>query len=116
MPCAASRAAPCQRQFAYAAAPAAPYFWHLGRQLAVCSVILLRPAIGLAAAAYSLPCQWSPLSDNWEVREHLIKPELRQTHRDTRCSKGQQLREAANHLRGEGDRNLTQQLGVWGQP
>ena len=51
-----------------------------------------------------------------EVREHLIKPELRQTHRDTRCSKGQQLREAANHLRAEGDRNLTQQLGVWGQP
>ena len=44
-----------------------------------------------------------------------IKPELRQTHRDTRCSKGQQLRQAANHLRGEGDNNLTQQLGVWGQ-
>ena len=51
-----------------------------------------------------------------EVREHMIKPELRQTHRDTRCSKGQQLREAANHISEEGDRHLTPQLGVWGQP
>ena len=38
-----------------------------------------------------------------EVRDHLIKPELRATHRDTRCSRGSMLRELAKKMRQEGD-------------
>ena len=48
-----------------------------------------------------------------EAREHVSKPELRKTHWETRCSKGQQMREAANLLRSEGEENLGVQLGVW---
>ena len=48
-----------------------------------------------------------------EAREHVSKPELRKTHRETRCSKGQQMREAANLLRSEGEVSLGAQLGVW---
>ena len=48
-----------------------------------------------------------------EVREHVIRPELPKNHRVTRCSKGQQMREAASLLRSEGEENLGAQLGVW---
>ena len=48
-----------------------------------------------------------------EAREHVRKPEMRKTHWETRCSKGQQMREAANLLRSEGEENLGAQLGVW---
>ena len=47
-----------------------------------------------------------------EAREHVSKPELRKTHWETRCSMGQQMREAANLLRSEGEENLGVQLGV----
>ena len=45
-----------------------------------------------------------------EVRERVIKPELRRSHRETRCS--QHMREAANLLRGEGEK-LGAQLSLW---
>ena len=48
-----------------------------------------------------------------EVRGHVIRPELPKNHRGTRCSKGQQMREAASLLRSEGEENLGVQLGVW---
>ena len=44
-----------------------------------------------------------------EVRDHVIKPELGRTRLKTRCS--QQMREAANLLRGEGEK-LGAQLGM----
>ena len=46
-----------------------------------------------------------------EVRKRVIKPELRRSHRETRCS--QHMREAANLLRGEGKENLGAQLSLW---
>jgi hypothetical protein len=50
-----------------------------------------------------------------EVRDHLIKPELRKEHRETKSSKGSQLREAANRTRQEGQDGfaLSVQLGLW---
>ena len=48
-----------------------------------------------------------------EVRDHLIKQELREEYRDTRCSKGPMMREMANQLCREGERPLTTQLGLW---
>ena len=51
-----------------------------------------------------------------EVRNHLINLELRKVHKETRCSKGRQLREMANQMRSEGVNELTQQLGLWRQP
>ena len=50
-----------------------------------------------------------------EVRGHLIKPDLRRTHRDERCSKGTTLRAMANKMRQEGDggHSLTTQVGLW---
>ena len=52
-----------------------------------------------------------------EVRDHLIKPELRQVHRETRGSKGNQLRAAANHTHQEEQDGpqLSVQLGLWRQ-
>ena len=52
-----------------------------------------------------------------EVRDHLIKPELRQVHRETRGSKGSQLRAAANRARRGADDGpeLGVQLGLWRQ-
>ena len=51
------------------------------------------------------------------VRGDLIKAELRRVHRDTRGSKGTQLRNAANSLRQEGRDapQLSAQLGLWRQ-
>ena len=51
-----------------------------------------------------------------EVRDHLINLELRKVYKETRCSKGRQLREMANQMRSEGVNELTRQLGVWRQP
>ena len=50
-----------------------------------------------------------------EVRDHLIRQELRTVHRDTRCSKGRALREMANQLRRDSDGGppLASQLGLW---
>ena len=52
-----------------------------------------------------------------EVRDHLIRQELRTVHRDTRCSKGSVLREVANQLRqdSDGGHPLSSQLGLWRQ-
>ena len=52
-----------------------------------------------------------------EVRDHLIRQELRTVHRDTRCSKGRALREMANQLRQDSDGGppLASQLGLWRQ-
>ena len=51
-----------------------------------------------------------------EVRDHLINLELRKVYKETRCSKGRQLREMANQMRSEGVNELTPQLGLWRQP
>ena len=52
-----------------------------------------------------------------EVRDHLIRPELRMVHQETCGSKGNQLRAAANHMRQEEQDGpqLSVQLGLWRQ-
>ena len=52
-----------------------------------------------------------------EVRDHLIRPELRKVHQETCGSKGNQLRAAANHMRQEEQDGpqLSVQLGLWRQ-
>ena len=52
-----------------------------------------------------------------EVLDHLIKPEMRKIHRETRGSKGSQLRAAANQTRkgDEDGQELAVQLGLWRQ-
>ena len=51
-----------------------------------------------------------------DVRDHLIRPELRTVHRETRCSKGEALRSTANRARQSEDGHpLSVQLGLWRQ-